>query len=144
MDAAESAGVTERGQATIATLVGRRTKAIAGIIAHRRSGSDGALNAGSPSGTAKGGIGRVDRLRSTAWVEEADVAGVILVHAQQGVGLDVAHEIDTQHHASGDLALDPNVHLHRTRRFVVGVKHGGARPKEAIGTARTIGEVLSR
>src|SRR4029077_4220661 len=100
MDAAESAGVTERGQATIATLVCRRTKAIAGIIAHRRSGSDGALNAGSPSGTAKGGIGRVDRLRSTAWVEEADVAGVILVHAQQGVGLDVAHEIDPQHHAS--------------------------------------------
>src|SRR5579872_1455965 len=71
-----------------------------------------------------------DRGVGSGQVEVADIAGVILVHTQEVMCLDVARIIDAQHHASTKLMLDAYVHLHRTRRFVVGVKQGVARREE--------------
>src|SRR5437879_3007970 len=69
---------------------------------------------------------------------------MVLVYTQHVVGLDVSYVIRGDHHSSTNLSLDADVHLHRARRFVVGIEHRVARREETVrrgGTA--IREVLT-
>jgi hypothetical protein len=68
------------------------------------------------------GLCRGDRRLSIAKIKVGDVACVIEIHCEQGMGLDVPQKIRAEHYSMTDFALDAEVHLHRARAEIVGIE----------------------
>src|ERR1700683_5090049 len=72
------------------------------------------------SAAAELGVGCGNRAESCGLIEEASVAAIVGVDAEEVVEIDIAEVIDAENHAGPDLVLETRVHLYGVGRFVAG------------------------
>ena len=90
--------------------------------------SDGAGNVAATERCVGGGNSRL----RVGQVEEAGVANVIGVDAQQVVRGHIAQVIRREHNSPSDFALDTDVHLHRARRHILRSEQVGSGDVNAV------------